>query len=144
MSSSFTYNPRSLQKDIDAHRIASRWSQVVPLIERFAHLMDLGADQTRTPANNQTVTDLIQSGGAAIDLTARGYYWLVMAEILVHDHDSSVMDADRSKALDAISKAAENDSEYKLWRVVLSKMLLLQLRVPPPRLPSPVRLSRPW
>jgi hypothetical protein len=102
------YNVSELEISIDHLRDTRDWSAVSALIKRYAHVFDIGCAS--------------KGGTNFTGERSRAYYWVVMAEVMIHQNK------DMQNAGFCITRSAERDPDFGLWRIVLVKILLIRTR----------------
>ena len=102
------YNVSELEISIDRLRQLRDWPAVSSLIKRYAHVFDIGCAS--------------EGGTNFRGERSRSYYWVVMAEVMIHQNK------DMQNAGFCITRAAERDPDFGLWRVILVKILLMRTK----------------
>lgn len=97
------YNVNELEMSIDHLRQQRDWPAVSALIKRYAHVFDIG---------------YATEGGSR----SRAYYWVVMAEVMIY-HSKDIQNAGF-----CITRSAERDPDFGVWRIVLVKILLIRTK----------------
>ena len=107
------YDADALEGKIDNARMQRNWGNALKSIEKYAHVFAVGvAVHSRQNADINIV---------------RSYYWTVVAEILMEKKK------DYLKAYGCIKKAYEIAPNCDDWRILLVRLLLIQI--------SPMQLS---
>lgn len=102
------YNVSELEVSIDKLRHIRDWAAVGALIKRYAHVFDIGCAS--------------EGGTNFKGERSRAYYWVVMAEVMIHQNK------DLQNAGFCITRSAERDPNFGLWRITLVKILLIRTR----------------
>jgi hypothetical protein len=98
------YSPDVLERYIDRCRMTGQYSAMVKILERYAHIFDVGAAQSSKQHPELK--------------SIRAYYWVCIAE--------SIFEAnmDYVAAIECVKRAIDIDTDYCDSRILLSRIVL--------------------
>ncbi len=98
------YNPDVLESIIDKYRFEQRWADVLPCIERYAHIFNSGASVgTKQHPDIRSV---------------KAYYWVCLAEIKYY------LKSDFVESIDCLRRAMLTDEKYADSKIVCCAILI--------------------